>query len=38
MSDSFNKIFVWQLGVAVVIGLAWALIWETRWASPLIRA
>jgi hypothetical protein len=28
MSDSFNKIFVWQLGVAVVIGLAWALIWE----------
>ena len=28
MSDSLNKIFVWQLGIAALVGVIWALVWE----------
>ena len=28
MADSYNKIFVWQVAIAAVVGIVWALLWE----------
>ena len=28
MADSHNKIFIWQLGIAAVVGILWGLLWE----------
>jgi len=28
MSDSHNKIFAWQLVIAAVVGIVWAVLWE----------
>ena len=28
MSDTFNRIFTWQIGIAVVVAAVWAILWE----------